>query len=1130
MGKKRGIFFTTDAVIAVTIILVIVIIAYPILKSQRYETPLPKDILTTLSSLKVGEIQNQYIQSLISQGIADANKSLLDQIGIFSITNFSIAQNIMSIVLQDLSINENIGIWYGNNLVYAINSTSYENATNVETERHIVSGVGGLNGTGVVSGFSARGFLSNTFRSQYTYFGGYVGDGNISSKLDYFGVINSAEIEIAINNNFTLYINGINSGTYAKSASDFAPVKYDLNSYLSNFQSGNNTIELRGNNLYIAGGFLKITYETNATYQQPTRQYFPGIAGIPNLYDGFSTTGGINSMDAYLHYNIPYETFLTIGNVTVWNGSSAGETVVNIPNSQLSTFLNYNSLSNKTVPIRFGAKNLSIFANGSTGDADVILITDVSGSMNWRLDSDLTGTNRNCNDPLLYDPSTKRISLAKCLDQQFVATILSGTNNRVGLVSFDTNANGFVNLTNNLALLNDTINGYTPNGATCVSCAINRAYLLLKANSNSTRKKYVIAMTDGVTNIRSTPVCHTVQGSAKTNTSTILVEAGTGGAIAHYTNSLWQIPSNSLWQDINNVDLLNNTLGFAVGTSYQISRWNGAAWSSYQDLGSQNLYGINIYNSTLAFAVGDQGKIARWNGASWAEYQDVGSDNLRDVKIFNNTLGFAVGHQGVIYRWAGGSNLWSLYQDVGNEDLKSLDIFSGTYGLAVGGSSGNVYIWNGNSWTLQQSLGSLTLTDVDIFNATLAFATTDNDRIYRKSGSSSWAQVYLGAGDLNTIVIFNSTAGFASGWPREGIVYWNGNIWNKTYPWHYYQGNSTTGLSCSDLATCNQFESAPMLNANYSSCRVYKEQNATVYSIGFGPVATCSFAAKTLLSVAQCGNGSYYASDNATQLQQIYQNISQSILQLSYAQQTAQVTGNASGVLYSDSYIDINYTRPSVPFGLILSLERQFSNSTSGNFSLYPNSTLLETKVTSYSGSRWTEKVKINNNLAYDINYYGTNYVLLGDPYSISIPNYLVQSNNNVSLTTAVSATNVSSGSQYNKIIYTITKNFSSFSQIVAAAQGCNWQIGFEDGANLTTTIPSTYSGSNSCTYQGQAQNYDSNDAFQIAVFNLLQQLDLDSNGLIDIKFTQQALQIDLSQITGIPFTWYTEVQVRSWI
>ena len=251
--KKRGMFFSTDAFIAITIILLVALIAYPQLKSSQQESSLPPDILKTLSTLKVKEIASATVQAWIAQGIVDGEKYVIDQIGILAITNQTLAKTMASIVLSDLKTKENLGIWYGNKLIFSINSTSYETANNVNTERYIISGLGGLNGTGIVSGFSARGFLSSDVKTKYIYFGGYIGDGNVTAVVEYDGSIASAEMELAINKNFSLEINGFGAGSHLQSPSDNVPSKYDLNGYLNSFQAGNNTLEITGPRISISG-------------------------------------------------------------------------------------------------------------------------------------------------------------------------------------------------------------------------------------------------------------------------------------------------------------------------------------------------------------------------------------------------------------------------------------------------------------------------------------------------------------------------------------------------------------------------------------------------------------------------------------------------------------------------------------------------------------------------------------------------------------------------------------------------------------------------------------------------------------------------------------------------------------
>lgn len=1119
---KMGAFFSFDALVAVSIIFLFLLVFYPYLRDSKVDTSLQYDVIKTLSALKVSEINSAYVSSLISQGIInDTSKSMLEQIGEFYATNITLAQNLANSVLANLNTTQNIGIWYGNTLIASKNSTSIESAKNIDVATQIISGI--QQGQGV-TGFSARAYLSKSLQSKYFYFGGYIGDGNITAPVNYTGNISSVEMELAINNDFDLYVNDNLIGHYSKSPSDIMPSTYSIPTQY--FNSGNNLVDLKSNSsLYIAGGFIKIDYQTDAVYDQPTIQYLPGVKGIINIYDGFYVPNTLESLNVFLHYNSSYQTQFTIGNVSVFtsNGSS-GVTSQMLTDSYLSTILNYNSLSSNTNPFRLGIVNLSL-VQGLNATADVILITDTSGSMAWRMDSDNSATIRNCTDSLINDPSTARISVAKCIDKTFIGTILNTTGNRVGLVSFSASVNNYVNLTSNQTLLNSTIDNYVASGSTCLSCAINQAYTILQNFGVPGRNKYIIVMTDGVANVRSTAACYNTNAIESRNSTTFQVDDG--GSIVQYSG-LWNLSNSPTLSNLNGVDILNNTFGFAVGDSYQIFRYNNSAWSLQQDLGNQNLYGVNVYNNTLAFAVGASGKIAKWSGSTWTEDTDIGNTNMRGVKVLNNTFAFAVGDSGTIYKWNGAT--WASYASVGNYDLYSIDIYNKTFAFAVG-ASGKIFSWNGNSWSQYADLGNMILTDVQIYNSTLAFATGDNDQIYKWTGSS-WTSDYTGTASLNTIKIINSTLGFALGLSAGGVAQWSGSSWLTTYPPYLASGTLTTGIDCGDNDVCTLTSSIPSLNANYSACRANADLGATVHSVGFGPVASCSFAAQTLQSVANCGNGTYYASNNATALQQFYQTIANSIVSLSYKEQTSQTSGNITTQLYPDSYIQFQYQKANIPAGQIISLQNQFYNNYSGNFTVPSSAQLISVNAVSYSGPRWTYSGIINNNSFYNLSKYNSAFVNLGDPYSISIPTNLVSQNNTintVTITTGVSNQNTSAGSLYNKIIYLLLENASSFSGISSTANGCLWQMYFEDGTNASIAIPSTYSGPNACVYSPLLQQYNTNDAFQSAAYNLLVLLDLNKNGKIDTNLQANSFQISASEVKGIPFSWSTQVQVRIW-
>jgi len=867
---KKGVFFSLDALIALIIILITMIIVYPNIENFKSENRVHSDITNVLSNLKIGETNNTFVKNLIYENkISDLNKSVLEQIGEFYVENITLAKDLASSVLSDIESKENFGLWYGNTPIFLKNLSSFENAKNVRVDKQIISGI--KEGSSV-KGYSGRAFLSSDFQTKYFYFGGYSGDGNISIKIDYFGDLEDVKMEIAVNKDFDIYINDLFSGHYTNSSSQFIPAKYDLNAYRTNFHSGENILKISEKDLFIAGGYIKISYSNVSAFNDVKRYYFPGVEGIINIYDGFYIPGNLNEMNILLHYNSNYSVFLNIGNVTVFNESSAGigETSRYLNNTELSSKLNYSSMTKKTIPLRIGLNELK--SVGEKGNADVIIITDISGSMEYRLNSDSIGIARNCSDPQLYDSSTKRISIAKCLDKMVVDIILNVSGNRVGLSAFyGDNSYPYKGrvyeegLTNNSQYLKSKIDQYVPQDGTPICAAINDAYKILSEQSNPNRTKFVIVMSDGIPT-------HTCASSGCEGTRTGLQS------------------DEALW------------LGYGAGC-------------------------------------------------------------------------------------------------------------------------------------------------------------------------------YGGSDDCN-------------------------------------------------VNDCN----CASQNANWSSCRLHNGLNATVYSVGFGPVSSCNMANKTLKNIANCGNGKYYSSDNATLLEDFYRLISYEILELSYSEQISKASSGLFTKIYPDSYIEFNYTSEQRPYGLLVSLEKKFSDKYSGTFDVPSDSRIANAKVVSYSGPRWTKEIKINNVTFYNLSLYGRNYKELGDPYNIAIPESLIQNLNNITLITGISPENSSEGSENNKIIYTLVKNFSSYSSIQAHASGCSWEIEFEDNTNYTLKIPKNYSGQSLCYYkEGKQEIGDENDAINIAVLNLFRSLDSDSNGKIDIKINEQNLGVNSYEIVGVPYSWSTKVEIRTW-
>src|SRR3989344_865764 len=865
----KGITFSMDSLFALLIIVVFV----PVLLIVSFQSPEEKiisllqteaeDSINVVSNLRIQDVRNEpVINDLFNRGVltdADLNSTLLEIIGaLWASDNATLtedANNISKNIINKLipsTVKWRLTI--ENEIVY----NSSENITRTLTlSRRVLSGV--------AKGKPSKGFLSNAFivgiekrSSSYVFFGGFVGQGNITAvvrDIPLNSSINSIYLELNSPSNFSLYANGILCQQInASSGFNVSNLTISSSSCLNAIVGGaenNLSINFTGNmsTSYIGGGFLKVSYDTEEfTTSTANRYYFPGVNGLVNVYDSFYVNGDISSMNVTLNYRtgVNYSVIMELANATIVNTTSNGtdEKVfvnsLNIENKLNSSGISYSYLSGKTIPIRM-LVSANLTSGLLEGDTDIVLITDRSGSMNWRLDSDTTtnSVNRTCSDPLLYDNTTKRISLGRCLAKDFVNAVLGGNEskctagtvkgNRIALVSFGQNANVIdsVNLTENLTLIVNTINKYEPNlGATCVSCAINRAWEILNNQSNSTRLKYVIVMTDGETNQRSTPTCSNTYGIDAKNLSRAFVSGDLGPRMAKLNGNVWEEVNITTSNTIRSVSMFNATMGFVVGDSGTILRWNGTTWSTFSSPTSDDLRKVKMSNESLGFAVGEGGRIIKWNGTSWTAQTSPTTNQINGVDILNSTLAFAVDTSANIHRWNGST--WTQINDFGTFDFNDVVIVNKTLAFAVA-QDGYVYQWNGVSWSGQDINGfsGNDLLGVDAIEGR-AFAVGQSGIIYTWTGTT-WSQnIDTGSETHNDVSIVNSTLAYAvssNGDSGNAILYsWNGASWTLFKPLikYAYSGNSTTGASCgdSDSDSLSLNQSYPALNANWSAGRI----------------------------------------------------------------------------------------------------------------------------------------------------------------------------------------------------------------------------------------------------------------------------------------------------------------------
>jgi hypothetical protein len=1108
-GKKRGkkaVFFSTDAIISLIIIFLVVLVVYPVVKYSEHKTQINQDIIEVFSSLKIGELDDSYAHQLISEGkIRDLNKSLLEQIGEFYVTNRTIAENLADSSFSYLNTTENIGIWYGNTLIACSNSSPYEYAEDIQVEKQIISGIQqGKN----ITGFSSRSWLSSSLHHKYFYFGGYVGDGNISVKVDYNGNITDAYLEIAANVNFSLCVNEQCSGHFEPADSELIPKSFDISAYKDWFDNGDNIIKFvpqdAAEKLYIAGGYIKISYQnlSYVKYKRTDKYYFPGIEGLINLYDGFYISGTLKTMNIFLHLETDFISFLTIGNTTIFRNRTYGEEAIQINNSELSSLLNYNGLSNKSIPLRLGMENVSYKLNISL-NADVISVTDLSGSM----DDNCGGCNEvSCTDTWgsCHDGDGCKICDAKDGNYALINGILNTTkNNKIGLVGYRSSVSDSDchSLSDDTSSLISEVSSWDADGGTCICCGINSAV-----------DKFLETLS-----FEDLVGFYDFEGD-------VLDNSGNGNdCSSHGTSYVTGIINQGLdfdgndWLDISNTDDIN------LGTHEKrsISVWFNV---SNKDLSNKQVIyeegggsrGINIYIYQGSLYVGgwnEPSGESNWQG-TWLNTDTINNDTWHHVVlVLNGTSSLQAGAlkaylDGSEFDSGQGSQLWEHSGDIQigrNGDTKFHDGDDSSDGEYLIGVLDHFKIYN-------KALSLSEIQGLAETNPTCGNNITEFDEVCDGNNRTCGGSGFIGIQECNPT---------CSGWQscqkddryRAMVVMSDGHATYECSEQGWTPDLNGDGLS-----------DRPEDDAIQAACDAYNNYGIFIHSVGFGAGAD----ENTLQLIANCGNGTYSYGDVDT-IVDVYKNISENILKATFYEQTIEASENIKTTLFPDSYIEFNYTSSDIPYGLIISAEEEnFDAISLGTVNIPVNSTLVEAFAISYSGPKWTRLVKANNTVVYNLSNYGSNYLFLGDPYAVSIPVYVMgEGDNPVQISSAASPSDAGAGSTSNKVIYKIIKPFISYSDIYSSAEGCRWNVTFEDDSEIIIDIPYNYSGSNTCNYK--QEDYNENDAIQVSVYNLLKELDFDGNDKLDVEFTEQDLRISSNKFIGIPYSWDTEVQVRVW-
>ncbi len=1131
MAMKKAIFFTIDSLLGSGIVIVAILLVanfYAVEKQKSNANYASQDIVKVFSTLKVGDVDNDYVKSLITEGIiTNVNNTIIEQIGEFWANgDMDIAKNFTRNLTRDIiPVNFGYSVLVNGEEIYTKNiSATYA----LVSSRKLVSGIAKAKPT---QGFTGRVLLNgikSKKTSSYVYFGGYEGDGNLSKILVLPNDVisfNSSYLELDAGSNFNLYINNIFSGTYSKGSGHGGYMladKWNISSiYLGNFGHGINTISINftGNTTnYVAGGFLRVTYTTSSFNDTNipgyTKQYLPGISGIINLYSSFYSPSGLSSMGAFLHYISPYQIYLTIGNTTIFesNGSS-GEQQVYINNSNLSGMIDYSKLNDKTVPIRMGLK---VLAYGSQGTkADAILVTDRTGSMN---SCDVA---TNCSGSNLCDPDPiggchdQRDNVAIASDKKFIDTVLGINGNNVGLVGFGESLQtycDFHDLSSDNVSLKYQVSNYSNAycGYTCISCGVVDATKLLTEQSSlyGLNQSYAVNSTQLSVGDSPSPLLVSENLSMQIDTNKFIksrltifgrnVDSSSGYRDCIYFNKQyigrmcddgiadWHtclFPLKSQWfnaSGANNVTITGGTTSGCTATSGNNDEWDfkDVRLTVWQNKNSPSALSYNYSNAT--FTVGDSPNpnIASVNlslnadpakiKAASIEFEAFNVDpNYFDCVYVNGNYVGKVDYE----KW-NGTNLWQkVLFDVPAVWIKNgknqINITGGT-SVASGGckrTSGT-----NDQWSFR--------------NVNLSIISSDEGNAYDRFKS----MLVMSDGGTNTKI--------------------------------------------GDCAGC---DSAGARNETITkACEARSLYGINIYTVVFGSAGSVSLG--TLNQTACCDDCShFYTANDSDSLLDVYTKIAQSIINVGFSSQSINITGSniQNTKLYSDSFIELNYTQQQNQFNRIpLSFETdRFNNNISaGTLFIFPNTSLLDAKVTSYSGNKWTDNLVVNGNTMYKLNDYGETYQVLGDPFIVNIPvSSINQGSNSVTISTGINSTTSTGGSNDSKVLYTLLLNgFADYSAVVAKSDGCAWTVIFEDGTGATIYVPPTYSGSDVCSFS--SKTYDANDALDNAAYQLFSNLDIDKDGKLDVNIESNNLDINTFSVSKVPSMWGPAIiELRIW-
>lgn len=1146
--KRKGVLFVTDAILGIALLVlgmvlltVFLVTEEPILQS----TYSSQDAVEFLATITVGELESSYLAYLMNASDAtDTTASVLEMIGIYVVKNETeLARNLSATILEKyIPSRYGFEVLVGGESIYQRNKTTTAKATTAA--KRMVTGIElGKPVEGVTTQVHLTKILDRTL-SSYAYFGGFEGQGNITKIIDDIpndATIVSVEIEGDLKVPFTLWINNMNCGSMVPVGDNLTADYWNVTSCSSLLVKGygnknNFTLTFDSGMLsdaFVAGGFIRVRYETNQLinpkyYQLSAKNGtwtypLPGINGLINVFSSFYVPGTLTGMEIYLNYWVNFSNssqvlVFSVANTTVYREENVTPPQqVRLNTSYLGSMINYNAFTKSTVPFRFGFANFSeLLLNGK---ADVILVNDFSGSMEWCMVDGYRATEYAVQGT---HPMTKQ---TLCSYQRATSycpqEVVNSTEIEKQAKSFSMFRDTIIN---DSSTLNMTLRVMTMSNSTGFDGAI--AGTLIFSGCNITALSGYSLETDLTPSIYADTVTSGTVVFKPGNTTTFphngttLNELYLATAQAPIPGAVSNVSYLFGFSDPENVD------GFIVNLTCNMT-------PSFLIVNEGNITGIGFkeYNATIFVGTEKASPaidIFQGSFESYTGFQNY--TNVKKVEALKNAVSFFV----------------NTILNVSGNKISMVD-FAGP-GFLANTTTGACM--NSTHWDLpfdgDDSSGMVTFNqamDEKYVNYTHPddgvsswLNLTTNLSLVNQYIETTWNQTWL----LQTCICcgmykaINLTANLSSADRAKFIIMMTDGV--PTVPScdpEFYGINMT-------IPPFPEQYVGPALSANKSASLAWKNYSIRVDVVGFGPEVL--YTEFFLRNMSQSGNGTYFYAGSYEDLLDAYGNLSEDILNVTYSGQQANVSSDITATkLYPDSYIMINFTPELDPieYGEI-SLD---FDSRSGNTSGNTNCTqelpvggtfrVINAKVTSYSGPYWTRLLTVNNNVAYNLTLYGQTYSTLGDPFEVTIPYGMIASNitNNITLTIANDPASSQECSANNSFIYTgMLNTLVPYSVVYPLSEGCTWEIEHETGDIVNLTVPENYLGSNACSFTSTIVSYNDNDSYQDVMYELLNKIDFNANNKTDLRFNTTGLVVQVSRISRVPYLHGpTMVEVRVW-